>query len=118
MGEIVPYTEKTESFEDLQHRCQPFVIRNTNWSTFANESSLFQKLEWIFGFNPRIPVVNLTSSREVKEMVMSSGNSMIFYKFENQVESIQTLVGHVSLFFAHAIKMQITACFRKVLSIR
>ncbi|XP_021700705.1 cilia- and flagella-associated protein 251 isoform X1 [Aedes aegypti] len=76
MGEIVPYTKNNESFEDLQHRCQPF------------------KLEWIFGFNPRIPVVNLTCSRQVREMIMSSGNAIIFYRFENQVESTQTLIGH------------------------
>ncbi|XP_065084158.1 cilia- and flagella-associated protein 251-like [Ochlerotatus camptorhynchus] len=78
MGEIVPYTKTTDSFDDLQHRCQPFI------------------LEWIFGFNPRIPLVNVTASREAKEMVMASGNAIIFYKFVNQTESIQTLVGHKS----------------------
>ncbi|XP_053692019.1 cilia- and flagella-associated protein 251-like [Sabethes cyaneus] len=76
MGEILPYDRKDESTVDLQHRCQPF------------------HLEWIFGFNPRVPLVNVSVSQDAKELVMASGNAIIFYKYENQLESVYTLVGH------------------------
>ncbi|XP_058819321.1 cilia- and flagella-associated protein 251-like isoform X2 [Topomyia yanbarensis] len=56
----------------------------------------FQKLEWIFGFNPRIPLVNVTNKKQTKELVFTSGNSIIFYKLENHIESAYTLVGHKS----------------------
>ncbi|KAL1402968.1 hypothetical protein pipiens_005852 [Culex pipiens pipiens] len=77
MGEIVPYNPIEDSIDDLQHRCQPFV-------------------KWIFGFNPRVPLVNLTTRKDSKELVMASGNALIFYKLENQTEVAHTLVGHKS----------------------
>ncbi|XP_039440195.1 cilia- and flagella-associated protein 251-like [Culex pipiens pallens] len=78
MSETVPYNPIEDSIDDLQHRCQPFV------------------LEWIFGFNPRVPLVNLTTRKDSREVVMASGNALIFYKLENQTEVAHTLVGHKS----------------------
>ncbi|XP_055546832.1 cilia- and flagella-associated protein 251-like isoform X2 [Wyeomyia smithii] len=79
MNEIQPYDLKDEFTADLQHRCQPF------------------HLEWIFGFNPRVPLANVTVQRTATELVMASGNAIIFYKLENQTETAYTLVGHKTL---------------------
>lgn len=57
--------------------------------------NLLKVLEWVFGFNPRVPLVNLTTRKDSKELVMASGNALIFYKLENQTEVAHTLVGHV-----------------------
>ncbi|XP_058446746.1 cilia- and flagella-associated protein 251-like isoform X2 [Malaya genurostris] len=78
MGEIVPYHFDNATTDDIQHRCQPF------------------QLEWIFGFNSRIPLVNVTNGKQPKELVLASGNSIIFYKLENDIQSAYTLVAHRS----------------------
>ncbi|XP_055596015.1 cilia- and flagella-associated protein 251-like isoform X2 [Uranotaenia lowii] len=74
MSEIVPYS--SDNVSSSYHRCQPLVP------------------EWVFGFNPRIPLLNLTTQKGTKEFVMATGNLVVFCKTEKQSEVVHTLIGH------------------------
>ncbi|XP_050076982.1 cilia- and flagella-associated protein 251-like [Anopheles maculipalpis] len=78
MGELVEYSPKEdiESGDNIHHRCHPLHIT------------------WLSGFNPRVPLLNVSTTRDRKELVLASGNTLLFYCYDGEREKIMPVVGH------------------------
>lgn len=62
----------------------------------ANLNTLFprQNLEWIFGFNSDVPLINLTVDPSAK--IFASASAHVFQIFRCDGNQMQSFVGHVS----------------------
>ncbi|XP_050094670.1 cilia- and flagella-associated protein 251-like [Anopheles aquasalis] len=79
MGEIVEYiTEDGRRGDRIHHRCQPL------------------HLDWLSGFNPRVPLLNVSSNRERRELVLATANVLLFYYYDGDREKILPVLGHKS----------------------
>uniref|UniRef100_A0A182MZC4 Cilia- and flagella-associated protein 251 n=1 Tax=Anopheles dirus TaxID=7168 RepID=A0A182MZC4_9DIPT len=78
MTELVEYnpTDNGHSGENVHHRCHPL------------------HLTWLSGFNPRVPLLNVSTSRDRKELILASGNTLLFYCYDGDREKILPVVGH------------------------
>ncbi|XP_035775052.1 cilia- and flagella-associated protein 251-like [Anopheles albimanus] len=79
MGEIVEFTSEYGRRGDrIHHRCQPL------------------HLDWLSGFNPRVPLLNVSTSRERRELVLAAANVLLFYYYDGDREKILPVLGHKS----------------------
>ncbi|XP_049548425.1 cilia- and flagella-associated protein 251-like [Anopheles darlingi] len=79
MGEIVQYiSEDGRRADRIHHRCLPL------------------HLDWLSGFNPRVPLLNVSSIRERRELVLASANVLLFYYYDGDREKILPVLGHKS----------------------
>uniref|UniRef100_A0A182K0D0 Cilia- and flagella-associated protein 251 n=1 Tax=Anopheles christyi TaxID=43041 RepID=A0A182K0D0_9DIPT len=78
MGELVEYNpvENVQPEEHIHHRCHPL------------------HLTWVSGFNPRVSLLNVSTTRERKELVLASGNTLLFYCYDGEREKITPVIGH------------------------
>uniref|UniRef100_A0A182M6H8 Cilia- and flagella-associated protein 251 n=1 Tax=Anopheles culicifacies TaxID=139723 RepID=A0A182M6H8_9DIPT len=78
MGEIVEYNPKEDTLngDNIHHRCHPL------------------HLIWLSGFNPRVSLLNVSTTRDRKELVLASGNTLLFYCYDGEREKIVPVVGH------------------------
>ncbi|XP_053673780.1 cilia- and flagella-associated protein 251-like [Anopheles nili] len=77
MSEIVEFNpEGGRPSENIHHRCHPL------------------HLTWLSGFNPRVPLLNVSASRDRKELVLASGNVLLFYCYDGEREKVHPVVGH------------------------
>ncbi|XP_052864152.1 cilia- and flagella-associated protein 251-like [Anopheles cruzii] len=79
MGEVVEFIpEDARDSGKVHHRCQPL------------------HLEWLSGFNPRVPLLNVSASRERKELVLASASTLLFYSYDGEHEKVHPVIGHKS----------------------
>uniref|UniRef100_A0ABK8FMR7 Cilia- and flagella-associated protein 251 n=1 Tax=Anopheles gambiae TaxID=7165 RepID=A0ABK8FMR7_ANOGA len=78
MSELVEYNpvEEVQHDEHIHHRCHPL------------------HLTWVSGFNPRVSLLNVSTSRDRKELVLASGNALLFYCYDGEREKITPVIGH------------------------
>ncbi|XP_061512389.1 cilia- and flagella-associated protein 251 [Anopheles gambiae] len=78
MSELVEYNpvEDVQHEEHIHHRCHPL------------------HLTWVSGFNPRVSLLNVSTSRDRKELVLASGNALLFYCYDGEREKITPVIGH------------------------
>ncbi|XP_053665664.1 cilia- and flagella-associated protein 251-like [Anopheles marshallii] len=78
MGEVVEYNPKEDAppVDNIHHRCHPL------------------HLIWLSGFNPRVSLLNVSTTRDRKELVLASGNTLLFYCYDGEREKITPVVGH------------------------
>uniref|UniRef100_A0A182TKH4 WD repeat-containing protein on Y chromosome n=1 Tax=Anopheles melas TaxID=34690 RepID=A0A182TKH4_9DIPT len=78
MSELVEYypVEDVQHEEHIHHRCHPL------------------HLTWVSGFNPRVSLLNVSTSRDRKELVLASGNALLFYCYDGEREKITPVIGH------------------------
>uniref|UniRef100_A0A6E8VTE8 Cilia- and flagella-associated protein 251 n=1 Tax=Anopheles coluzzii TaxID=1518534 RepID=A0A6E8VTE8_ANOCL len=78
MSELVEYNpvEEIQHEEHIHHRCHPL------------------HLTWVSGFNPRVSLLNVSTSRDRKELVLASGNALLFYCYDGEREKITPVIGH------------------------
>uniref|UniRef100_A0A182W7R6 Cilia- and flagella-associated protein 251 n=1 Tax=Anopheles minimus TaxID=112268 RepID=A0A182W7R6_9DIPT len=78
MGELVEYNPKDDTLtgDNIHHRCHPL------------------HLIWLSGFNPRVSLLNVSTARDRKELVLASGNTLLFYCYDGEREKIVPVVGH------------------------
>uniref|UniRef100_A0A8W7PFP9 Cilia- and flagella-associated protein 251 n=1 Tax=Anopheles coluzzii TaxID=1518534 RepID=A0A8W7PFP9_ANOCL len=78
MSELVEYNpvEEIQHEDHIHHRCHPL------------------HLTWVSGFNPRVSLLNVSTSRDRKELVLASGNALLFYCYDGEREKITPVIGH------------------------
>ncbi|XP_058122376.1 cilia- and flagella-associated protein 251-like [Anopheles ziemanni] len=78
MAEIVEFQpdDALHHGENVQHRCHPL------------------HLSWVSGFNPRVPLLNVSSRRDRKELVLASGSALLFYSYDGEREKVFPVTGH------------------------
>ncbi|KFB37619.1 AGAP007799-PA-like protein [Anopheles sinensis] len=77
MGEIVEFhPDEAHHGENVQHRCHPL------------------HLSWVSGFNPRVPLLNVSSRSDQKELILASGSALLFYSYDGEREKIVPVNGH------------------------
>lgn len=77
-----------------------FIVGLCHWRVHQNSLSS-QSLEWIFGFNSDVPLINLTVDSSAKLFSVTSGHAFQIFRCDDN--SMQSFVGHVSARLSFAI---------------
>lgn len=96
--------EKYHKTTFTEYDLRPFVSGNyKSWMMHSTNEYVrklfpFQELQWSFGINPEVPVINLTTNDRTL-IAYACSHVIVIY---NYISREMSLLGHVSIFFLHA----------------